>query len=130
MATAASAATHAGTDQGILERWVHMPSSRRACLLSACGGPTAAFGTGAGLADVQPPSNVDLLEVEVEEGIVRDGLDHAADPASRNNLQDQCSRSVVRHLDRIGADAQLVVLCAWQRVDDTTRVSAEIPPFG
>ena len=41
-----------------------------------------ADGAGARLADVEPPRDVDLLEVELEERVTRDGLDHAADAAS------------------------------------------------
>jgi len=39
-----------------------------------------ADGTGARLAEIEPPRDVDLLEIELEQGITRDRLDHSPPP--------------------------------------------------
>jgi hypothetical protein len=79
------------------------------------------------LSDVDPPGDVDLFEVELEERVVGDGLDHPANPTSGNHLLDQRPRGVVGHLAGIGPDAKLVVLGAGKCVDDATRIPTEVP---
>jgi hypothetical protein len=48
-----------------------------------------ADGTGAGLADIEPPRYVDLLEVQLEQWIMGDRLDHPPDAAGRHDRADQ-----------------------------------------
>ena len=50
--------------------------------------PCLALGCRSGLADVEPPGDVDLHEVELEQRIVRHRLDHAADLARRADGDD------------------------------------------
>jgi hypothetical protein len=77
-----------------------------------------ADGTGARLADIEPPRDVDLLEVELEHWINRDRLDHSPDAAGRHDRAEQCpGRRVAGHLGRPRANAEFVILGAGQRVN-------------
>src|SRR5216683_7629575 len=78
--------------------------------------PLPADGTGAGLADVEPARDVDLHEVELEERVARDRLDHAADAAGHHDRAGQCAdRRVICHLGRGRANAEFVILGPGER---------------
>jgi hypothetical protein len=95
------------------------------------GAPLSAEGSGPRLPDVKPKRDVDLLEVELEERILCDRLDHSAHVASRHDPADQSPRRrVLSHLDRQGPNTQFVVRGARGRMDHTARVSAKVPPLG
>src|SRR5260221_3953143 len=82
------------------------------------------------LADIEPPRDIDCPEVELEERVIRDGLDHAANAASRHHAANQSPNGrVVRHLGRDRADAELIIVRAWERVDHAARVLAQVQSF-
>jgi hypothetical protein len=83
---------------------------------------------GSRLADVDPVRNVDLFEIELEQRIVRHGLDHPADSAALDDSSHQSPRRrVVDRLERSGANAEFVVVRSGQCVDGAAGVSTEVP---
>ena len=79
---------------------------------------------GAGLSDVDPRCDIDLLKVELEQRILRRGLDHPTYAASRDDLtNERRGVDVGGEVCRGRPDAQLVVVGTWQRVDHTAGIS-------
>jgi hypothetical protein len=94
------------------------------------GSPLLADGPSATLADIKPPRRVDLLEVELEKRVTRDGLDHSSYAARHHHGADYGpGRRVACHLRRGRANAEFVILRAGQRVDHAPPVPAEVPAF-
>jgi hypothetical protein len=85
---------------------------------------------GAWLSDVEPLRHVYLLEIELEEWVVVDGLDHPADVASGDQLLHQGRGRPVRHLVGERADAELIVGGTRQGMDHAARVSPKVPALG
>jgi len=82
---------------------VSMPAFASAPMRS----PLLTNGTGARLADIEPPRDVDLEQVELEHRVTRDGLDHAADAARHDDRVDHGpGRPVACHLARGRANAE------------------------
>ena len=74
--------------------------------------PLLANRAGTRLSDVQPSGDVHLFEIELEQRIVRNRLEHPAHVASCNHLSEELSGRFVRYLRRDRTDAHLVVLGA------------------
>src|SRR5258708_25207975 len=75
--------------------------------------PSLADCARARLADIEPPPDIYCPEVELEQRVIRDRLDHAANAASRHPTANQSPDGrVVRHLRPDRADAELVIIVA------------------
>src|SRR5215207_247648 len=73
--------------------------------------PLAADGMRAPLAPGNPASDVDLLEVELEQRVMRDRLDHPADLGPHHDRPDhRPRRRIAGDLAGGSADAELVVV--------------------
>src|SRR5262245_15448284 len=71
------------------------------------GAPVSANGMSAGLADLDPARHVDLLEIELEQWIVRDRFDHPPDTGLCDDGTDRAAERLVGgDLPGVGTDAQ------------------------
>jgi hypothetical protein len=105
-------------------------TTAQSLLPGLAGAPLLAFGVRALLSDVDPEGDIDLLEVELEEGIRGHGLNHPANLAAGHDFHDERPRGVVGHFVGTGADAKLVIVGTRKRVDDATSVPTEVPSLG
>src|SRR5262249_7220760 len=91
------------------------------------GAPALANGARAGLPDVEPARSLDQREVELEERIMRRGLDHPTDAAARDDGHDEAAgRRIIGHLARPGAYAELVVIGPGEGMNDAATVATQI----
>jgi hypothetical protein len=82
-----------------------------------------------GLLDVEPAGDVHLLQLELEEGIVRHRLNHPADAAAGDDIAHQrCGRRIIGHVDSDGTDPQLVIVGPRQSMDHTAAIAANSSP--
>ena len=87
-----------------------------------------ANGVSARLADVDPIGHIHTIELELEEGVVRDRLDHAANSARLDDREHGASgRRIVTHLNRASANTQLVIVGTESGMDNATLIATEIP---
>ena len=100
----------------------------RAMFASHGAAPLLADGVRARLPDVDPMGDVHLDEVELEERMMADGLDHSADTASRHDLPDKMPGRRRSDTSRaVCTDAELVVLRAGKGVDHAPWVTTQVP---
>ena len=89
--------------------------------------PSLTDGVCARLADVDPTGDVHLVELELEERMVVDRLDHPANTAALDDVAHELPHVVVRCLACSRTDAQLVIVRAGKGVDHAPRVAAQVP---
>lgn len=90
--------------------------------------PVLPDGVGTGLADVDPVGDVDALDVELEDRLVLEALDHPSDVTPSDDGSDDGRRRGVRgDVGRHGADAELVVVGPGRGVDDAAPIAAQVP---
>jgi hypothetical protein len=83
------------------------------------------------LPNVSPLGYVDLLQVELENGVVGDGLDHPAHSTAGNDLlHEQTRLGIGRDLSCYRPQAEFIVVRARHGVNHTSWVAPQIVSLG
>ena len=118
-------------------RWCGTGPALRAAGMLTClrwrlgpGPPGLADRAGAGLADVEPSGGVDPDDVEFEDRVIRQGLDHPAHAAAGDHCERRRQQArVVAGFSRAGPDGQFVILGAGQGVDRAPGLAPRVVIF-